>query len=128
MPSHPEEKLKKVVARDGRYALDAYRFVYEALDYTVKSLGRKGHVTGRELLEGIRDYALEQFGGLAPMVFAQWGVHRTDDFGNIVFNLVEANLMGRSETDSPEDFKGVYDFKEAFRIDAQPRRGWRSEE
>lgn len=128
MPSQPEEKLKKVVARDGRYSLDAYRFVYEALEYTVKSLGRKGHVTGRELLEGLRDYALEQFGGLAPMVFAHWGVRKTDDFGNIVFNLVEANLMGRSEADSPEDFKDVFDFGEAFRIDARPRKERRSEE
>ena len=128
MPKNIEDKLKQVVEADGRYALNAYRFVYEALDYTLKSLDRKGHVTGRELLEGIRDYAIEQFGGLAPMVFEGWGVRKTGDFGNIVFNLVEANLMGRSDSDTPADFADVYDFREAFRIDARPGKGRRSEE
>lgn len=128
MPKNLEDKLKQVVEADGRYHINAYRFVYEALEFTLKSLGRRGHVTGRELLEGIRDCALEQFGGLAPMVFENWGVRKTDDFGSIVFNLVGANLMGRSESDSPADFADVYDFREAFRIDARPGQGRRSEE
>jgi uncharacterized repeat protein (TIGR04138 family) len=128
MPKNLEDKLRKVVEGDGRFHVNAYRFVYEALEFTLKSLDRKGHVTGRELLEGIRDCALEQFGGLAPMVFENWGVRKTADFGSIVFNLVEANLMGRSESDTLADFTDVYDFREAFRIDAQPRPGRRSEE
>lgn len=128
MPKSLEDKLKEVVERDGRYHINAYRFIYEALEYTLKSLERKGHVTGRELLEGLRDHAIEQFGGLTPMVFENWGVRKTDDFGRIVFNLVEANLMGRSEADSLADFADVYDFREAFRIDARPRGGRRSEE
>jgi uncharacterized repeat protein (TIGR04138 family) len=120
MASNLEERLKQVVARDGRYHVNAYRFVYEALDYTVKRLDKKRHISGRELLEGIKNLALEQFGGLAVMVFDVWGVRKTADFGNIVFNLVEADLMSRSEDDSREDFEGVYEFREVFRIDAKP--------
>jgi uncharacterized repeat protein (TIGR04138 family) len=117
-----EQRLRAVVEADRRYDLNAYRFVYEALDYTLKTIGCKRHVSGRELLEGIRNLALEQFGGLAPAVFENWGLKRTCDFGNIVFNLVEAGLMSRSENDSPADFDDVYDFREAFRIDAKPSR------
>jgi len=126
MPSSLEERLKEVVARDGRYHINAYRFVYEALDFTVKRLDKKRHISGRELLEGIKNLALEQFSGLAVMVFDVWGVHKTADFGNIVFNLVEADLMSRSEDDTREDFDGVYDFREVFRIDSKPSPTQRS--
>jgi len=121
MPSNLEDRLKQVVCRDGRYHVNAYRFVYEALDYTVKQLERKRHISGRELLEGIKNLALEQFGALAVMVFETWGVRKTADFGNIVFNLVEAELMSRSEEDCREDFEDVYEFREVFRIDSKPR-------
>ena len=121
MPSNLEERLKEVVARDGRYHINAYRFVYEALDYTVKQLEKKRHISGRELLEGIKNLALEQFSGLACMVFDVWGVHKTADFGNIVFNLVEADLMSRSDEDTREDFDNVYEFRQVFRIDSKPR-------
>jgi len=121
MPSSLEERLKVVVARDGRYHINAYRFVYEALDYTVKQLEKKRHISGRELLEGLKNLAIEQFGGLAVMVFDVWGVRKTADFGNLVFNLVEADLMSRSDEDTREDFDGVYEFKEVFRIDSKPR-------
>ncbi len=120
MPSNLEDRLKEVVARDGRYHINAYRFVYEALDYTVKQLDKKRHISGRELLEGLKNLAPEQFGGLACMVLDVWGVHKTADFGNMVFNLVEADLMSRSEDDTREDFDGVYDFREVFRIDSKP--------
>jgi uncharacterized repeat protein (TIGR04138 family) len=116
-----EERLKAVASSDGRYPLDAYRFVYQALDHTLRGIGCKRHVTGRELCEGIRDLALEQFGALAVMVFDRWGVRKTADFGAIVFNLVAAELMSRSENDSPADFDDVFDFREAFRLDAKPR-------
>ncbi len=117
-----EDRLRAVVRADGRYDLHAYRFVYEALDHTLKGIGCKRHVTGRELCEGIRDLALEQFGGLALMVFDRWGVRRTADFGAIVFNLVEGGLMSRSDNDSPADFDGVFDFRAVFRFDAKPVR------
>ena len=121
MPSSLEDRLKCVAARDGRYHINAYRFVYEALDYTVKQLEKKRHISGRELLEGIKNLALELFGALAVMVFDVWGIRKTSDFGNMVFNLVEAEMMSRSDEDSREDFNDVYDFREAFRIDSKPR-------
>ena len=121
MPSNLEDRLKCVATADGRYHINAYRFVYEALDYTVKQLEKKRHISGRELLEGLKNLALEQFGALAIMVFDVWGVRKTADFGNIVFNLVEADLMSRSDEDTREDFEAVYEFKEVFRIDAKPR-------
>jgi uncharacterized repeat protein (TIGR04138 family) len=120
MPSSPEDRLKKVVAQDGRYPLPAYRFVYEALEYTVRRLPERRHVSGRELLEGIRDLALGQFGALAIMVFDHWNIRKTGDFGEIVFNLVNADLMSRSEQDCREEFENVYDFRAEFRIDAAP--------
>lgn len=115
-----EEKLRAVTGRDPRYPVAAYRFIYEGLDYTVKNIGCKRHVTGRELAEGLRNLAIEQFGGLALLVLGQWNITKTADFGNMVFNLVETGLMSRSESDSPEDFANVYDFARTFRIDAKP--------
>jgi uncharacterized repeat protein (TIGR04138 family) len=125
----PDDLLRDLVARDPRYRPDAYRFVFEALDYTLKNQGRaSGHVSGRQLLEGIRDFALDQFGGLAGLVFDQWGIRCTGDFGEIVFNLVEAGLMGKTESDSREDFRDVYEFQDVFRVDAvAPERSRRAE-
>ena len=111
-----EASLRKIMERDPRYQRGAYLFTFEALTYTCRNIGRKGHITGCELLDGIRRLALEQFGGLARMVLEQWGVRTTGDFGEIVFNLVEAGLMGKTETDSREDFKDVYFFDEAFPV------------
>ena len=116
-----EDRLKAVIAKDDRYPLAAYRFMYEGLDYTVKNIGCKRHVTGRELAEGLRNLAIEQFGGLSLMVFHGWNIRRTLDFGHMVFNLVDSGLMSRSDTDSIEDFSDVYDFARTFGIDAQPR-------
>ena len=116
-----EDRLKALVAKDGRYPVAAYRFIYEGLDYTVKNIGCKRHVTGRELAEGLRNLAIEQFGGLARMVLQEWNLRGTLDFGHLVFNLVDAGLMSRSDSDSIEDFVDVYDFSTAFGIDAQPR-------
>ncbi|MDD4101511.1 MAG: hypothetical protein PHU80_02620 [Kiritimatiellae bacterium] len=105
--------------KDPRYNPDAYFFVVEALDSTVKEIRKKQpeherHVTGKELLEGIRVFALDEFGPLAFTVFAEWGIHSTLDFGEIVFNLVECGRLGKTEKDSREDFKEVFDFEETF--------------
>lgn len=121
MQSSLDQKVREVAARDGRYSVGAYHFIYEALTHTLKIMDRKGHVTGKELLEGIRDLAIEQFGGLATMVFENWGLRGTRDFGNIVFNLVEAGLMGKTPNDCLEDFDDVYEFRRVFTIDALPR-------
>jgi uncharacterized repeat protein (TIGR04138 family) len=83
------------------------------------------HVTGRELLEGIRRYAMKHFGLMARTVFETWGLHKTDDFGEIVFKLVDAGLMRKTEADTREDFRQVYDFAQAFEGDAEHRKSWR---
>lgn len=120
MPSNLEQRLKEVVAADGRYHVNAYRFVYEALDFTVRRLEQRRHISGRELLEGVRQLALKEFGALAIMVFGVWGITKTGDFGDIVFNLVNAGLMSRSDDDCREEFEDVYDFRDVFTIDAAP--------
>jgi uncharacterized repeat protein (TIGR04138 family) len=113
------EKFRNLLTSDGRYDAEAYNFIYEALDFTLKKVAkaeRRGsqHVTGRELLEGIRQYAIEQFGCLARTVLESWGVSTTDDFGEIVFNLVEHDLMGKQDSDTKEDFHEVFDFADVF--------------
>src|SRR5262245_9858708 len=122
--SNFDETLDQVIQKDTRYHRDAYLFVREALDHTQKMVtkaGREGakeeirHVSGRELLEGIRAFGLEQFGPMAAMLFEEWGVRRCEDFGEIVFNMVETHLLAKTKNDSREDFKGGYDFDEAFR-------------
>src|SRR5208283_3629369 len=84
-----EQKLAQILIRDDRYNREAYRFVQEGLEYTVQHRGRRGHVTGPELLNGLRDLARDKFGLLARIVLKQWGVKSTSDFGEIVFNLVD---------------------------------------
>ena len=115
-----QTKIRTVLTADDRYTIDAYRFVFEALKYTVDRIGEQRHVSGRELLDGIRDYAREEFGGLAGMVLREWGVCQTQDIGEIVFNLVDHGLMGKTETDTREDFRDVYRFEDAFPIDFAP--------
>ncbi len=114
MTEQSVDPLAPVVAKDGRYDREAYRFVFEALDFTLKEIGERRHVNGQELLDGIRAMAVNKFGMLAKMVFNRWGITRTDDFGEIVFNLVEAGLMGRTEQDSREDFHDVFNFDKVF--------------
>ena len=115
-----EEALDQIVAKDPRYHRDAYLFVREALDFTQKIVGKEStakirHVTGQELLDGIRQFALSQFGPMAATVFSEWGIHNCTDFGNIVFNLVETRVLAKTDKDSEEDFKGGYCFEDAFR-------------
>jgi len=108
------ETVEKIVERDGRYKAEAYSFVLEALSYTVKELKAPRHVSGGELLKGIKQYAKTQFGPMVCTVFEHWGIKSTEDFGHIVFRLVDAKLLGKTEEDSIEDFKDGYDFKEVF--------------
>lgn len=140
-----EQALEQIRTRDPRYARDAYLFVREALDHTQKralkslreSRGSREtksaeelpvrHVTGQELLEGIRLYALDQFGPMVPTVFEEWGIHACADFGEIVFNMVEIGLLAKTEQDSRDDFKKGYTFDEAFRRPFLPGRKGRTE-
>jgi len=108
------EVVEEIVAKDPRYKIEAYHFVMSALNYTQSKFDKPRHVSGRELLEGIREYGLELFGLMTRTVFENWGVRRTEDFGNIVFNMLGEGLLSKTDEDSIEDFKDGYDFKEAF--------------
>ncbi len=109
-----DDGVKVILQRDRRYSRDAYEFVREALEYTRVWMDRRGHVSGRELLEGIRKYALEQFGPMAKTVLNVWGVNSCEDFGVIVFNLVSQKVFSKTPDDSMDDFREGYDFEEAF--------------
>ena len=116
------KKLQRVVSKDCRYSMQSYQFIFEALDYTASHLGKKynssieeeRHVTGQELSEGIKQFAMEKFGYMTRIVLEQWGITKSGDFGEIVFNLVDSGLMGKTETDSLDDFKDLYDFYMEF--------------
>jgi uncharacterized repeat protein (TIGR04138 family) len=115
-----DEKVEMILAKDSRYARDAYAFVRESLDYTQKTIGKENrgqvrHITGQELLDGIRQFALNQFGPMAVTVLEEWGVHNSRDFGEIVFNMVEIELLAKTENDNRDDFNNGYDFTDAFR-------------
>ncbi len=116
-----DEELEKILAKDPRYPREAYLFVREALDHTQKMVGKPAkedlprHVSGQQLLEGIREYALQQYGPMSMMVLAEWGIHRCEDFGEIVFNMVENSLLAKTDKDSRDDFRPGYDFETAFR-------------
>jgi uncharacterized repeat protein (TIGR04138 family) len=122
-------ELAEVAKRDPRYSYEAYEFIFQALHFTQKRLGRMPapdadpdevagephhHVSGPELLEGVRALALQEFGFMARTVLRQWGIRKTDDFGEIVFNLVEAKLMSKTDEDTRADFRDVFDLDEAL--------------
>lgn len=122
------EVVSLILKEDSRYDRSAYFFLREALDYTVKkerqsrTAGGNRHVDGRVLSRGVRDYALEQYGPMAATLLAQWGIKKTDDFGAIVYNLVDYNVFGTQEGDRQEDFNDVFDFFEAFEKPFLPAR------
>lgn len=113
-------KLEQIMAKDPRYSREAYVFVREALDFTQKTLRQpnqvmnRQHVSAQELLNGIRQFALQQFGPMVMTVFEEWGIRRCADFGEIVFNMVEFDLLSKTDRDSREDFREGYDFADAF--------------
>ncbi len=124
------EIVELICKEDGRFDRKAYTFVRQGLDHTVKELKKKNpertqksqHVSGAELLAGIRTYALDQFGPLAKTVLASWGVTKCADFGDIVFNLIDYSVFSKTDTDSREDFADLYDFDEAFLKPFEPTR------
>lgn len=120
------EAISGIREKDPRYEKGAYYFVRQGLDHTIKSLKdapdrASNHVTGQELLGGIRDFALEQYGPMAYTLLDHWGVRQCEDFGEIVFNLVESGVLGKTENDSREDFAEGYDFKDAFLKPFEPK-------
>ena len=115
-----DEAAELILAKDSRYTREAYIFIREALDFTQKLISKESrgtirHVSGQELLNGIRQFALQQFGPMAMTVFEEWGVKNCRDFGEIVFNMVEIGLLAKTKKDTRDDFQNGYDFTDAFR-------------
>jgi uncharacterized repeat protein (TIGR04138 family) len=114
---------KAIRTRAGSYPQEAFQFVRRGLTHTSsvvhgegESEGAERHVSGGQLCMGLRDYAIRQYGLLARTVLAHWGITKTEDFGRIVFALIDAGIMRKSPEDCLEDFQGVFDFDEAFSV------------
>ncbi len=124
------EIVSVICKEDPRFDRKAYDFVRLGLDHTVKEMRKKDtaraertrHVSGPELLEGLRVYALEQYGPLAKTVLNAWGVTRCSHFGDIVFNLIEYSVFSKTDSDRPEDFADIYTFEDAFVKPFQPAK------
>lgn len=115
-----DDAVTQILRRDPRYARAAYDFVGSALRRAIERADEPGHVNARTLLESIRDMARDDFGPLAKTVLHDWGVHSTDDFGQIVFNLIDAEAFGKTDDDRISDFGAVYAFDEAFPDETGP--------
>ncbi len=109
-----EDGIRQIIDRDPRFDANAYFFIFEALEYTLSRMDTRRHVSGKELLEGIREYSLDSFGYLTRTVLYEWGITCTEDIGALVFNLVSAKLLMKNDADSMADFRNGYDFEEAF--------------
>lgn len=112
--SNIDDFLAPILEKDARYTPEAYLFVRDGLDHTVRKLETPRHVSGQELLAGMREYALKEFGPVAKRVLSEWGINECIDFGHIVFNLVGEGLLGKTDHDSIRDFMNGYDFHDAF--------------
>ena len=118
-------ELKSLLGAAGPYPLEAFNFVREGLTYTAEQIHGEPeevpepqrHVSGQQLCLGLREYAIKRYGLMAPIVLEHWKVRRTDDFGRIVFAMIDVGLMSRTNDDTLEDFRGVFDFHEAFSRD-----------
>ena len=114
------DPVRELAKSDGRYSPEAFRFLFESLEVAIRLAGKEGaegparHVTGQEVLAGMREHALASFGPLAAQVWRSWGVRECLDWGRIVFLLVEAGLLNRQDTDTIDDFQDGFDFDEAF--------------
>ena len=124
--SRAQHPLFELLKRDPRFRPEAYEFVREALSYVRDILGMSGeaeeeeaqfeqHLTGQQLCEAIRLFGLDQFGLMTQVVLKNWGVTKTGDFGDIVYNLIEIGMMKKSPSDQRKDFDDVYQFDDAFR-------------
>ena len=129
------QKVRPPMLEYGAYPPEAYDFVQQGLSFTVTQVhgGRAAtaaatvaakprasrHVSGQQLCEGIRQYALAQYGMLAATVLRMWNINSTVDFGRIVFALIEAGHMQKTDEDTIEDFRNVYDFRTAFEAEYQ---------
>lgn len=118
-PIQLDSAIASIIKVDDRFQPGAFFLVREALDFTVERLaqeneGEKRHVTGRELLAGFRDYALQEYGPMAATLLDDWGITRCRNVGEIVFLFIEHGVFGKQDSDSLDDFSEIYTFDEAF--------------
>ena len=119
-----EETAGRICEKDFRYDMEAYYFLRDALGYATKKYSRTGtnrHVTGVELSEAIREFAIQEYGPLSHLVLTEWGLTKTDDFGEIVYSLINEGVFGKTEEDRKDDFKDVFEFKTAFLDPFEPK-------
>ena len=112
-----EETAARICDKDPRYDMEAYYFMRDALGFATKKFNKTGgnkHVTGAELSDAVREFALREFGPISYLVLTEWGLYKTSDFGEIVYNLINEGVFGKNENDKKEDFTGVFDFTDAF--------------
>ena len=125
-PIQFEESVASILKRESRYDAQAYLFLKDALDFTLKRFSSDGeehgrHVSGEELLAGFRDHALEQFGPMASTLMVEWGVTECGDVGNMVFEMIEEQVFGKQESDCHEDFNGSFKMLDALREPFMPK-------
>ncbi len=109
-----DDVMSRIRASGGQYHERAYLFLLATIEFLQTRLEVRRHVTGSELAWACRDFAQQQFGLLAPVVLGHWGISRTEDFGRIVYTLVEVGLLVTQPGDSESDFEGVYQFADVF--------------
>jgi uncharacterized repeat protein (TIGR04138 family) len=112
-----EEILLQLQEKNPRFHGKAYLFLLSALHHVMEGLGEKRHISGQELAGGVRELALERYGPMARTVLEHWGIHATEDLGDIVFALVECGILIKQDDDRKEDFRDVFDFEEAFELE-----------
>ena len=110
------KRIDKITEEDKRYKKEAYLFILAALEYTLSKLPARRHLTGRELAIGIAEYARKEYGYMAKMVLEKWGVAKTIDYGEIVYHMIDQEIMTKTEDDKKEDFADVYYFEEEFHL------------
>ncbi|MFA6357774.1 MAG: Minf_1886 family protein [Candidatus Omnitrophota bacterium] len=106
--------VEEICEEDKRYRPDAYEFILQGLNFTQDKLQKHSHVSGSQLAFGLRDFAIKEYGALAGRVLSYWGINQTQDFGNIVFKMIEKKLLAKSEEDNLADFNHVYEFETVF--------------
>jgi uncharacterized repeat protein (TIGR04138 family) len=131
LSNSPLQAMRKLLKEDARFKYEAYQFIREALQFAHEHLPeltevssakshakeRPKHITGQQLCEACRRYAIDQYGLLARLVLSTWGIRSTSDFGELVYNLIRIEQMRKSELDQREDFNDVYAFEGAFEPD-----------
>lgn len=109
--------LDRLMERNPRFHGKAYLFLLTALHAVLDGLEERRHISGEELAYGVRKLALQQYGPMARTVLGHWGIHSTEDLGEMVFAMVECGLLQKQEKDRMEDFHALFDFEEAFELD-----------